>query len=126
MKLKDIINAAGHRLDWVDFHWDWNIDDNGDIIPVTYVNINMDSDVSIDYLWFPAFCPDIDKEDIQKAIQSHDYETFNYYHKQLLDVNHLCLPSFAYIVIDGETVGRVFIADSPDMFSLIINEYCDP
>lgn len=125
MKLKDIINAAGHRLDWINFHWDWNIDDNEDIIPVTPININMDSEISIHYQWFHHFDQTLNRDEAWNAIKEHDYETFYKWYKMFEDDQWVYFPSKASIFIDDECIGEVCIVYDPRVFSLITDQDCE-
>lgn len=119
MKLKDVFDAAGDRTDWVKFFWDYYISENGTICPLERAQASMDSEVEIVYYWFDHLNPDVDMDEIDKAIQTHDYETFYKWFVKLLYEKYNYLTSSAFIYIEGECVGEIFIADSPDMFSLI-------
>ena len=119
MKLKDVFAAAGDRTDWIKFFWDYDISDAGEVRPVERAQAPMDSEVEVVYYWFDHLNPNVDTNEISKAIQTHDYETFYKWFTVLLYENYKYLPSSALIYIDDECVGEIFIADSEDMFSLI-------
>lgn len=119
MKLEDVFAAAGDRTDWIKFFWDYDISDAGEIRPVARVQATMDSEVEIVYYWFDHLNPEVDTNEISKAIQTHDYETFIKWFDKLIYEKYNYLTSSAYIYIGEECVGKIFIADSADMFSLI-------
>jgi hypothetical protein len=122
MKLKDVIEAAGNRLDWISFHWDWNIDHNDNIIPVMPVNINMDSDVSIHYQWFHHCDPHLNTTEVYDAIKNHDYNTFYKWFSTFENDQWTYLPSDADIWVDDEYVGRVCVAYRENLFALITSQ----
>ena len=69
--------------------------------------------------------PDIDEGTIQKAIEDHDYDTFDKFHRKLLHEDLLFLPCDADILVNGEFVGTVCIAYSPETFALITSQDCE-
>lgn len=119
MKLKDVFVAAGDRTDWIKFFWDYYVSDDGRVCPKVRVQATMDSEVEIVYYWFDHLHPEVDTDEISRAIQIHDYETFRKWFDKLIYERYEYLTSFAYIYIGEECVGEIFIADSADMFSLI-------
>jgi hypothetical protein len=119
MKLKDVFAAAGDRTYWIKFFWDYKISDNGKICPKERAQTTMDSEVEIVYCWFDHLDSDADKNEIIRAIQTHDYKTFNKWFNRLKYEKIEHLPTVAYIHVEEKCVGQIFIAESADMFSLI-------
>ena len=122
MKLKDIFTAAGNRLDWINFHWDWRIDDNGNVVPVMPVNINMNSDISVVYQWFHHFDPNLDTKDACNTIKNHDYNTFCKWFKMFEDDPWTYFPCEAALWVDDEYIGDVCVAYSEKLFSMITDQ----
>lgn len=122
MKLRDIINAVGERKDWISFHWDWHMSEDGIIVPMMNVSPTLDSEVEIIYQWFHHCNPHIDTKEIWNAIRDHDYETFMKWYNILKYEDLTYLPSMAAILIGDCYVGDICIAYKPETFALITDE----
>lgn len=125
MKLRDIIGAAGNRLDWIHFDWNWKVGDGGNIIPTLPVELNLDSEVAVIYQWFHHCNRDINTREVWDAIENHDYATFCKWFAEYEDSLMVYFPSEASVHIDGEYVGDVCVVYNEKMFNLITDEDCE-
>ena len=119
MKLRDIINTVGSRLDWIRFNWDWVITGNGAVLPDLRTNLNTNSDVTVVYQWYHHMNPDIDMNEISNVIETHDYDTFYKWYKKFETDHWTYFPSEASIFVEDEYVGDICIAYDPNVFALI-------
>ena len=123
MKLKDIIETAKGKYAPIDFDSKWLVDDNGNICIKTPIPVNIEDEVEIVYHWYHHM---IDKEivdDIQNAIDTHDYETFMKYANK--DVRFEFFPIDASIYANGKFVGNIAIFAEKEVFSLITYSECE-
>lgn len=119
MKLRDIFQAVGDRKYWINFHYDWTIREDDHIVPVTPTEITMDSEVDMLYQWYTHLNPNVDVEEIERAIVNHDYKTFMKWFDKLQSEEWEYLPTSANIYIGHEYVGTVCVVYDEDLFSMI-------
>lgn len=125
MKLKDLITVVGNHAHWIKFSNDWVITDNGNISLTIPAEVNIDDEIEIYYLWFHHLMPNLNKEEIWKAIEEHNYGVWYQWFLRLLPKQLVYLPSHALIMKGEEQIGTIFVADSPDVFSLITFQDCE-
>ena len=103
------------RLD----HYDWNITEDGRIVPVQEKEVSLDSDVELHYQWYTHLNPKIDIHAIEEAIESHDYKTFSKWVRMFEDEPWEYFPSRADIWSGDAYVGTVCVVYDKTLFSLI-------
>lgn len=120
MKLKDVFSAVGDHTDWIKFDCDYDIL-GCKIVPIfAYdIDITLDSDIEIGYQWFHHCNPDLDLEEISKAIEKHNYGTFCKWYNELENGYLDYFPSDATIYIDDKAIGSVCVVYNPWVFNLI-------
>lgn len=122
MRLKDIFNASGGHINWINFNFKWEVAGDGTIVPFMEPNINMDSEVNVHYQWFWHFNEKLDTKEIWNAIKDHDYETFRKWYDMYVYDNLTYFPSEAAIFMGDECVGFVCVVYSPETFALITSQ----
>ena len=123
MKLKDVIEATHGKYTQLDFESVWSVDDIGNICMKTPEIVNVENEVEVVYYWYHHMIDKTMRDDIQKAIDTHDYETFMKYADK--DVHCEFLPVSASIYSNGEFIGNVAICQSKEAFSLITHSECE-
>lgn len=121
MKLREIIEAVGKKKYWIAFHYDWNITEDGHVVPVTEKEISLDSDVVLHYQWYTHLNPKINIKEIEAAIESHDYKTFSKWVRIFEDEPWEYFPSRADIWSDDAYIGTVCVVYDARLFSLIVD-----
>lgn len=119
MKFRDIIEAVGGRLNWIDIDYGWSVNDSGHILPTLAVDLTLDAEVAVIYYWYHHLNPDIDKKEIEAAIAAHDYETFIKWFTAFEADSFSYFPSEAFIAVGDEIVGTLCVVYDPKVFALI-------
>lgn len=123
MKLKDIIAATQGKYTQLDFESVWSVDDSGNICMKTPIDINIEDEVEVVYYWYHHMIDKKIRDNIQKAIDTRDYEAFMKYADE--DVRCEFLPVSASIYSNGEFIGNVAICQSKEAFGLITHSECE-
>lgn len=119
MKLREIIEAVGNKKYWITFHYDWNVTEDGHVVPVQEKEITLDSDVELHYQWYTHLNHKIDVRAIEAAIENHDYKEFSKWVRMFEDEPWEYFPDRADIWSFGVYVGTVCVAYDEALFSLI-------
>lgn len=124
MKLRDVITTVAKNgyLSWINFDFDWKIDNNGCLCPVEKVKVTLDSNVNIVYQWFWHCNKELNTKEIWNAISNHDYETFMKWYDIYKYENITYFPAKAYIFIGEECIGSVCVVYAKEVFNLITNQ----
>lgn len=119
MKLRDVFQAIGNRKYWINFHYDWTITEDEHIVPVVPTEITMDSEVDLFYQWYTHLNPNVDIEEIERAIENHDYKTFMKWFESLVSEEWEYLPTTANIYIGNTYIGTVCVVYDEGLFAMI-------
>ena len=123
MKLKDIIKATNGCHRWLDFDYKWSVGDDGNINISTSDVVNLEDEVEVIYYWYHHMIDKSIRDEIQTAIDNHDYKTFDKYFEN--DRYAWCLPTSAHICTDKDSIGTVMICGNQEMFNLITYSECE-
>ena len=119
MRLREIIEAVGKKKYWITFHYDWNVTEDGHVVPVQEKEITLDSDVELHYQWYTHLNPKVNTKEIDASIENHDYKTFSRWVKMFENEPWEYFPSRAYIWAGDTYVGTVCVVYDEGLFSLI-------
>lgn len=118
MTMRDVVSAVGKKKNWLKINNSWEID-NGDQIISKMPEIHLDDEVDVVYYWYHHMMSYEKMKKIQKAIDNHDFETFEKYEEEYEDCGITYFPSNAIIYKGDESIGSVRVIWDKDTFSLI-------
>ena len=126
MKFIDIIRAnrktyerTGSELSIFSLECPYNIDECGDVIPSLHIPVNLDSEIDVIYFYDYKYEPMLHAEEIQKAIENHDFENFLKW-TELASINGTAFGAgYASVRVDGIHIGTLEI--TKDTIGLITN-----
>lgn len=121
MKLKKIFDTVGTRIDWIKFDYHWKLD-KGHIRPTMAVDLTLDTEVEVRYQWYYHGDPRINHDEVGRAIETHDFETFSKWFEKFEDERWVYFPTTAYLLAGNCVVGELCVAFNPDVFALIENQ----